>query len=103
MDLTTYNRQQNELVDETAAASSATVTPAQLRKVDIAYNHKFKIGDSVRLVGMQSYPEFNGEIVIIVAFRESDPDIGYYIESQNADLSHQMNFIYEKRMELPGK
>ena len=99
MDLTTNNRQQNDRIDKLAAASGSTVTPAQLRKTDDACGHKFKVGDSMRLVGMQSYPEFNGEIVTIVAFREPDPEIGYYIESPNADLFHQMNFIYEERLE----
>ena len=99
MYFTTGSREQNELADKLAAASGETITPAQFRKVDGACGHKFKVGDSVRLVGMQSYPEFDGEIVTIVALRDPGPDIGYYIESPNADLSHQMNFIYEKRLE----
>lgn len=62
--------------------------------------HKFKPGQEVRLIGLEDYPEFNGEIVTITSTRE-DGEWGkaYYFQTDNANLVSQLNWTYEYRLE----
>ena len=63
-------------------------------------DHKFAIGQRCRLVGLENYPEFNGEIVEITSFRE-DGLYGkaYYLKADNHLILEQLNWVYEYRLE----
>jgi len=63
-------------------------------------NHKYKIGQKLRLVGLVDYPEFNGEQVEITSFRE-DGSYGkaYYFKADNFEIALQLNWTYEYRLE----
>lgn len=63
-------------------------------------NHKFKKGESVKLFNLEDYPQFNGEIVIITSIRE-DSIYGkaYYFKTNNKELSEQLNWVYEYRLQ----
>lgn len=58
--------------------------------------HKFKVGEERTLIGLQSFPEYNGEKVKITAIRKDD-DFGraYYIEGR---INEVMNWVYEYRL-----
>jgi len=60
--------------------------------------HKFKRGQKCRLVGMESFPEFNGEKVKITSVRQ-DGHHGraYYIE--NEKVNETLNWVYEYRLQ----
>jgi hypothetical protein len=61
--------------------------------------HKFKKGDKVELFGLEHYPQFNGEIVTITTIRQ-DGEYGraYYFQTDNKELSEQLNWTYEYRL-----
>ncbi len=62
--------------------------------------HKFKPAQKVRLVGLEDYPEFNGEIVTITNIREDGTHgKAYYFQTDNSDLANQLNWTYEYRLE----
>ncbi len=58
--------------------------------------HKFAAGEQCILVGLESFPEYNGEEVKITAIRE-DGSHGkaYYISGR---INEVMNWIYEYRL-----
>ena len=62
-------------------------------------NHKFKVGDSAELTGLEDYPEFNGEIITISSIRE-DGKFGkaYYFKTDNKELQYNLNWTYEYRL-----
>ena len=63
-------------------------------------NHKFKIGERCRLVGLEDYPEFNDEIVEITSFRiDGIHGKAYYFKNDNSMLAKQLNWTYEYRLE----
>jgi len=62
--------------------------------------HKFSVGQRLRLVGLEDYPEFNGEEIEITSIRE-DGFYGkaYYFKSDNPAIATQLNWAYEYRLE----
>lgn len=62
----------------------------------LADGHQFKVGDSCVLVGLEDFPEYNGETVEITAIRE-DGSRGraYYIEGR---INEVLNWVYEYRL-----
>ncbi len=63
-------------------------------------NHKFSIGQRLKLVGLEDYPEFNGEIIEITSIREDGPyGKAYYFKSDNPLIAKQLNWTYEYRIE----
>lgn len=58
--------------------------------------HKFAAGQACTLVGLESFPEYNGEEVKITAIRE-DGHYGkaYYISGR---INEVMNWVYEYRL-----
>lgn len=60
-------------------------------------HHKFKTGDRAILVGLESFPEYNGEDVVITNVRE-DGDHGraYYIQGR---INEVVNWVYEYRLQ----
>ena len=61
--------------------------------------HKFKPDQKVRLVGLEDYPEFNGEIITITNIREDGVwGKAYYFKTDNPDLASQLNWTYEYRL-----
>ena len=64
-----------------------------------ANGHKFKIGDFLELYGLEDYPQFDGEMVVITAIREDGiHGKAYYFQSNNEDLMDQLNWTYEYRL-----
>ena len=63
-------------------------------------NHKFIVGQRLRLIGLEDYPEFNGEEIEITSIRE-DGFYGkaYYFKSDNPAIATQLNWTYEYRLE----
>lgn len=58
--------------------------------------HKFAAGESCVLVGLESFPEYNGEEVTITAIREDGANgKAYYIAGR---INEVMNWIYEYRL-----
>lgn len=59
--------------------------------------HQFQPGDRVRLVGLESFPEYNGQEVKITNIRE-DGENGraYYIKGR---INAHLNWVYEYRLE----
>lgn len=64
-----------------------------------ANGHKFKVGQTCVLHGLQSFPEYNGETVTISAIRE-DAEKGrcYYIKGR---IEEVVNWVYEYRLKTP--
>ena len=63
-------------------------------------NHKYKIGQKLRLVGLVDYPEFNGEQVEITSIREDGRyRKAYYFKADNPEIALQLNWTYEYRLE----
>jgi len=64
-----------------------------------ADGHKFKEGKAVELFGLENYPQFNGEIVVITSIRENGIyGKAYYFRSDNEELLTQLNWTYEYRL-----
>ena len=62
--------------------------------------HKFRPGQEVALIGLEDYPEFNGEIVTITRFRVDGAwGRAYYFRTDNPELESQLNWAYEYRLE----
>lgn len=58
--------------------------------------HKFVAGQTCVLVGLESFPEYNGEEVEITAIREDGANgKAYYIRGR---INEVMNWIYEYRL-----
>lgn len=58
--------------------------------------HKFSAGQTCRLVGLESFPEYNGEEVTITAIREDGANgKAYYISGRICEV---MNWVYEYRL-----
>ena len=59
--------------------------------------HKYNVGEIRTLVGLEDFPEFNGEQVEITSFR-SDATYGktYYIKGR---INEYLNWVYEYRLE----
>ena len=63
-------------------------------------NHKFIVGQRLRLIGLEDYPEFNGEEIEITSIREDGPHgKAYYFKADNPAIATQLNWIYEYRLE----
>ena len=63
-------------------------------------NHKFIVGQRLRLIGLEDYPEFNGEEIEITSIREDGPHgKAYYFKTDNSALATQLNWTYEYRLE----
>ena len=62
--------------------------------------HKFFAGQRCKLVGLEEYPEFNGEIIEITSIREDGPHgKAYYFKADNPVVATQLNWTYEYRLE----
>lgn len=61
--------------------------------------HKFIPGQELVLFGLEDYPEFNGEKIIITSIRK-DGNRGktYYFQSENLEIAKQLNWVYEYRL-----
>jgi len=59
--------------------------------------HKFKVGKECKLVGLEDFPEFNGEVVTISNYREDGSQgTAYYIKGR---INEYLNWVYEYRLE----
>ena len=62
--------------------------------------HKFRAGQEVQLIGLEDYPEFNGEIVTITSIRiDGAWGKAYYFKTDNPILATQLNWTYEYRLQ----
>lgn len=64
-------------------------------------NHQFEIGEELILHGLEEYPEFNGEVVTVVAYRDKqifDDHLSYYISSKSGNVEPYLNFVWEMRL-----
>jgi len=63
-------------------------------------NHKFIVGQRLRFIGLENYPEFNGEEIEITSIREDGPHgKAYYFKADNPAIAAQLNWTYEYRLE----
>lgn len=63
-------------------------------------DHKFKPGQLVKLVGLESVPQFNGKIVTISSIREDGiHGKAYYFKTDIKELADELNWVYEYRLE----
>jgi hypothetical protein len=61
-----------------------------------ADGHKFSVGETRILTGLESYPEFNGELVEITAIRkDGDNGKAYYVKGR---INQFINWVYEYRL-----
>ena len=61
-----------------------------------ANGHKYAVGETCKLAGLVSYPEYNGETVEITSIREDGPHgKAYYIRGE---INRCINWIYESRL-----
>ena len=62
--------------------------------------HKFKVGETLTLRGLEDFPEFNGTQVRITAIRE-DEERGraYYVDGA---INEYCNWVYEYRLTREG-
>jgi len=59
--------------------------------------HKFSVGEKLRLVDLETVPEYNGDIVEIVAIRADDYyGKTYYVEGS---INEVFDWVYEYRLE----
>lgn len=59
--------------------------------------HKFAVGQRLRLVGLESFPEFNGQEVEVIDIRRDGPNgKAYYVKGA---INEFINWIYEYRLE----
>ena len=85
-------------IDRVVTQLNGTFTSRELFQ-DKPHGHKFKVGEKVTLHGLVDYPQFNGELVAITAFREDGPHgLAYYFKTDNEELSAQLNWTYEYRL-----
>ena len=69
-------------------------------RVGEPHGHLFKPGDTVQLVGLQSFPEYNGETVLITNIREDDDGKrAYYVKGR---INAHLNWVYEHRLQPLG-
>lgn len=61
-----------------------------------ASGHKFKEGDKATLIGLEDFPEYNGEEVTISSIRENGSHgRSYYITGR---INTMLNWVYEYRL-----
>jgi hypothetical protein len=59
--------------------------------------HKYKPGETRTLVGLQSYPEYNGQQITITAIRiDGSNGKAYYVKGK---INEVINWVYEYRLE----
>ncbi len=58
--------------------------------------HKYNIGETRTLVGLESYPLYNGTTVVISSYRD-DGEFGkaYYVQGA---INEYLNWVYEYRL-----
>lgn len=58
--------------------------------------HKYSVGETRTLTGLEDFPEYNGQEVKITAIREDGPHgKTYYIEGK---INEMINWVYEYRL-----
>jgi hypothetical protein len=79
-----------------AIAADPRFVSVENRPAERRQDHKFQTGDRALLVGLESFPEYNGEEVTITNVRE-DGERGraYYI---NGRINQHLNWVYEYRL-----
>ena len=99
MQISLQGSNNKQLASDIEKATGGQITNKELFKGP-SNNHKYKIGQKLRLVGLVDYPEFNGEQVEITSFRE-DGSYGkaYYFKADNFEIALQLNWTYEYRLE----
>lgn len=97
--LTAGTRDQVKVLEDLAAFGA--VTNCELYPCEKG-TRKFSVGDRLELFGLEEYPELDGEIVYVTAYRESKGDSnGYYIRSVSGNVERWLNFVWEKRLRVP--
>ncbi len=67
--------------------------------VGVENGHRFKVGQTYTLTGLEDYPKFNGEKVEITNIRENGVHgKAYYFKAKNARIATQLNWVYEYRL-----
>lgn len=95
MHVTATTREQVQFLE-----AFGTLTNTELNKCERG-NRIFAIGDRCELHGLEEYPELNGEVVVITAYRESANGLnGYYIRSESGAVERWLNYVWEKRLRL---
>lgn len=62
-----------------------------------ADGHKFAVGETRILTGLQDFPEFNGQPVEITAIRQDGPKgKAYYVKGE---INKFVNWVYEYRLQ----
>ncbi len=79
-----------------ATASQSSLVSAQLYETE-PNGHLYRVGDTLTLVGLESFPEFNGETVEVTGIRE-DGSAGraYYVKGR---INQFLNWVYEYRLQ----
>ena len=86
-------------VDEFEKSTGLKVINAEAFK-GVARGHKFSVGQRCRLVGLEDYPQFNGDEVEISSIREDGPHgKAYYFKPDNKAIFKCLNWTYEYRLE----
>ena len=88
-----------KIISSIEMITGTVLTSAEAFK-DEPDGHKFSIGQSCKLVGLEDYPEFNGQVVEISSFRKNGPHgKAYYFKADNSTLAKQLNWVYEYRLQ----
>jgi hypothetical protein len=84
--------------------AGVVIQNTQLYECEGDETRKFAIGDRCELHGLEDYPELDGEIVFVTAFRDGGnaPDRlnPYYIRSESGNVERWLNYVWEKRLRL---
>lgn len=95
--LTAGTPEQVALMESLGAVTNCELYPCEKG------TRKFSVGDRLELFGLETYPDLDGEIVHVTAYRESDGDMnGYYIRSESGKVERWLNFVWEKRLRVPA-
>lgn len=79
--------------------TGGTVINNEILKGEID-GHRFNVGQRCKLVELEDYPEFNGEIVEVTSIRKDGPHgKAYYFKAANSMIAEQLNWTYEYRLE----
>ena len=86
-------------ISDIEAITGSIFTNAEVFR-DKNKGHKFSTGQRCKLVGLENYPEFNGEIIKITSIRENGfHGKAYYFKADNPLIAKQLNWTYEYRLE----
>lgn len=106
MDITTLEKanELNNKINELQQAEKTAIVGFKNHETYISKinGHQFKVGEKLKLIGLESFPEHNGKEVEITNYREEDLyGRCYYIKGAE-EIMQDLNWVYEYRLTRAG-